>query len=73
MSTTIEDFIVAFGGDDIPLNDQGQTDQGKARQGKVDWAINAAQGTAHAYLLAAGLSAYDAKGQASIMELQHGL
>lgn len=61
MSITIEDFIVAFGSDDIPLNDQGQPDQAK-----VDWAINAALGTAHAYLLAAGLSAHDAKVQASI-------
>ena len=61
MTITIDDFIVAFGRDDIPLNDHGQPDQAK-----VDWAINAALGTAHAYLLAAGLSAYDAKVQASI-------
>ncbi|WP_134678010.1 hypothetical protein [Ectopseudomonas khazarica] len=44
MSITIEDFIVAFGSDYIPLNDQGQTDQAQ-----VDWAINAATGTADAY------------------------
>ncbi|MGG2396315.1 phage protein Gp36 family protein [Pseudomonas sp. SH1-B] len=61
MTITIDDFIVAFGSDDIPLNDAGQPDQAK-----VDWAINAALGTAHAYLLAAGLSAYDTKVQASI-------
>lgn len=47
---TIEDFIVAFGCDDIPLNDEGQPDQTK-----VDWSINAALGTANAYLLATGL------------------
>lgn len=44
MSITIEDFIVAFGSDYIPLNDQGQTDQAQ-----VDWAINGATGTADAY------------------------
>ena len=27
MTITIEDFIVAFGSDDIPLNDEGQPDQ----------------------------------------------
>ncbi|MBF8755514.1 phage protein Gp36 family protein [Pseudomonas guariconensis] len=61
MTITIEDFIAAFGRDDIPLNEEGQHDQAK-----VDWSINAAIGTAHAYLLAVGLSAYDAKVQASI-------
>lgn len=61
MTITIEDFIVAFGSDVIPLTDEGQPDQPK-----VDWSINAALGTAHAYLLAAGLSAYDAAVQASI-------
>lgn len=61
MSITIEDFIVAFGIDDIPLTDDGQPDQPK-----VDWSINAALCKANAYLLAAGLSAHDAKVQASI-------
>ena len=61
MTITIEDFIVAFGSDDIPLTPDGQPDQAK-----VDWSINAALGTAHAYLLAVGLSAYDQKVQASI-------
>lgn len=61
MTITIEDFIVAFGSDDIPLNDNGQPDQTK-----VDWSINAAIGTAQAYLHAVGLSAYDAKVQSSI-------
>ncbi|MGK8437202.1 phage protein Gp36 family protein [Ectopseudomonas hydrolytica] len=61
MTITIEDFIVAFGRDDIPETPEGQPDQAK-----VDWAINAALGTADAYLLAVGLSAYDAKVQASI-------
>lgn len=61
MTITIDDFIVAFGSDDIPETPEGQPDQAK-----VDWAINAALGTADAYLLAVGLSAYDAKVQASI-------
>lgn len=61
MSITIEDFIVAFGSDDIPQNPDGHNDLAK-----VTWAINAALGTANAYLLAAGLSAYDSKVQASI-------
>lgn len=61
MTITIEDFIVAFGSDDIPLTPDGQPDQAK-----VDWAINSALGTVHAYLLAVGLSAYDQKVQASI-------
>lgn len=61
MTITIEDVIVAFGSDDIPLNPGGQPDQAK-----VDWAINAVLGTANAFLLAAGLSAYDHKVQASI-------
>lgn len=61
MTITIEDFIVAFGSDDIPLNDEGQPNQQK-----VDWAINAALGTANAYLRAVGLSAYDQSVQASI-------
>lgn len=61
MTITIEDVIVGFGSDDIPLNPGGQPDQAK-----VDWAINAVLGTANAFLLAAGLSAYDHKVQASI-------
>ncbi|NMY14292.1 hypothetical protein HBN74_01795 [Pseudomonas sp. WS 5019] len=44
MFITIDDFIVSFVSDDIPPNDQGQTDQAQ-----VDWAINAAMGTADAY------------------------
>jgi phage gp36-like protein len=61
MPITIEDFIVAFGSDDIPRNPDGEPDQAK-----VDWSIKAALGTADAYLLAVGLSAYDAKVQVSI-------
>lgn len=61
MAISIEDFILAFGSDDIPRNVEGQPDQAK-----VEWAINAALGTANAYLSAVGLSAYDQNIQASI-------
>ncbi|WP_145279524.1 phage protein Gp36 family protein [Pseudomonas sp. URMO17WK12:I11] len=61
MTITIEDFIVAFGSDDIPLAPDGQPDQAK-----VDWSINAALGTANAYLHAVGLSAYDQNVQSSV-------
>ncbi|AXQ47718.1 DUF1320 domain-containing protein [Stenotrophomonas rhizophila] len=61
MTITIEDFVVAFGSDDIPRNPDGELDQAK-----VEWAINAAIGTADAYLRAVGLSAGDHKVQASV-------
>lgn len=35
MSITIEDFIVAFGSDDIPQTPEGQPDQAK-----VDWSMS---------------------------------
>lgn len=68
MNIRLEDFIVAFGSDDIPRNPDGELDRAK-----VEWAINAAIGTADAYLSAVGLPAGDHKAQASIKLRIHDL